>query len=533
MALPMIGSALITCVAALLTWRRLRVPGAWSLLWLFLASTLWAGCYGVMLMTASMAGQIFWLKVVFLGALAVPTLAVMVVMHFVGQGHRADRRALSLLSLWPLVSVLILLTDPMHHLFFSSFGWVKGDSYDFLTFHKGPWFWATFVYSLALFVAMAFMLINAILEAPRIFRNRNILVTAALSMPWVLNLFVVLRISGPEPLDLTPLGIGLSGLIYTVSLLRYSLLDLNTVARRELTEHMKDALLVLDWQGNIADLNWAALELSGLPAGEVVGHPLGEIFAFLVPGGPAPGSWGLGDESGDAQERVLELAALRAGQECWFEVRRFPLLDGRKVPLGAGIIVRNITERRQAQEAARQYALQLEHLQAQLQEQAIRDPITGAFNRRYLVETLDRELANATRHAYGLALLMIDIDHFKQVNDAHGHLAGDQVLRKLTALLQKGTRAGDAVCRFGGEEFVILMPQISLANSLKRAEVLRATVQGSPEAFAGHQISFTVSLGVAHTEVQETTSELLLEAADRALFQAKAAGRNRVVGPGA
>jgi diguanylate cyclase (GGDEF)-like protein len=89
------------------------------------------------------------------------------------------------------------------------------------------------------------------------------------------------------------------------------------------------------------------------------------------------------------------------------------------------------------------------------------------------------------------------------------------------------------VCRFGGEEFAILMPQISLANSLKRAEVLRATVQGSPEAFAGHQISFTVSLGVAHTEVQETTSELLLEAADRALFQAKAAGRNRVVGPGA
>ncbi len=531
MALPMMGSALATSVAALLTWRRLKTPGAWALLLLFLAGGLWASCYGAMLMTRSMAGQILWLKLVFLGALAVPPLSLVVVLYFTGHGQLVNRRTLSLLSLWPLVSFFLLLTNHLHGLFFSSFGWVTGGAYDYLTFVRGPWFWATFVYSFALFAAMAFLLLNGILEAPIIFRNRNIFITAALFLPWLLNLVVVLGLSGPEPLDLTPIGIGLASLIYTWALLSYSLLDLNTVARRELTEHMKDALLVLDWQGNIADVNLAALELANLPAGKVVGHPLAEVFGFLVPGASALGSWDLEEETGNSPEKVLELSATLGGQEHWFEVRRFPLLDRRKLLVGAGIIVRNITERRAAQEAARQYARQLEHLQALLREQTIRDPLTGAFNRRYLVETLGREMANAHRHKYGLGLLMIDIDHFKQVNDTHGHLAGDQVLRALTALLQKGTRAGDAVCRFGGEEFVVLMPQISLANALKRAEVLRATVQDSSEVVSGVALAFTVSIGVAHTEAPGVTADEILAAADSALFQAKAKGRNRVVGP--
>lgn len=168
-------------------------------------------------------------------------------------------------------------------------------------------------------------------------------------------------------------------------------------------------------------------------------------------------------------------------------------------------------------------------LQAQLSEQANRDPLTGLYNRRYLDATLARELARCEREGQPLSLMMIDIDHFKQVNDRHGHPAGDEVLKSLATLLQTQARTADAVCRYGGEEFLLLLPNMPSDIALQRAEQWRLDFAASHVIFNGVRLQATLSVGLACYPGQGSTAPELIRSADRALYHAKTQGRNQVV----
>lgn len=183
------------------------------------------------------------------------------------------------------------------------------------------------------------------------------------------------------------------------------------------------------------------------------------------------------------------------------------------------------------EEANRQLALQLAEirdLQSRLQEQAIRDALTGLFNRHYLDETLPRELSRAKRDGYPLALIMVDIDNFKQVNDTYGHSAGDEVIRSLAAILRQGAREGDIACRYGGEEFVIALPHMGIEAALARAEKLRIEAAAKPVRHGEFDIMFTISAGVAAYPFDAADIETLIVRADLALYVSKEDGRNRV-----
>jgi diguanylate cyclase (GGDEF)-like protein len=163
---------------------------------------------------------------------------------------------------------------------------------------------------------------------------------------------------------------------------------------------------------------------------------------------------------------------------------------------------------------------------------ASQDPLTGAANRRALMQALETELARASRQHTPLALLMVDIDHFKRVNDHYGHLAGDHVLRHIVGVLRQRLRASDVLGRYGGEEFMVLLPGTDLHGAAQLAEQLRQAVQAAPCEWQGQRIAFTVSIGVAASADTPAdpsrTSEALLQAADQALYRAKDDGRNRV-----
>jgi diguanylate cyclase (GGDEF)-like protein len=167
-----------------------------------------------------------------------------------------------------------------------------------------------------------------------------------------------------------------------------------------------------------------------------------------------------------------------------------------------------------------------------LEEQARRDGLTGLYNRRYLDERLAEELSNARTHGWPLAIAFIDLDLFKRVNDTYGHQAGDEVLRGAARLLLAGTRSSDVVARFGGEEFLILLPGTGLASALVVTERLVASFRESRHAVAGHQeVRVTISVGLAvQGEGQDFESpEELVRAADRAVYAAKRLGRDRWV----
>lgn len=168
-------------------------------------------------------------------------------------------------------------------------------------------------------------------------------------------------------------------------------------------------------------------------------------------------------------------------------------------------------------------------LKAALQAQSIRDPLTGLYNRRYLDETLRREIRRAEREGTPLACLMIDVDHFKIFNDTYGHDAGDATLKQVAVVLREMTRGEDVVCRFGGEEFTIIMAGMDLDAGVQRAEELRSAVAAADFDWHGQPVGrITLSAGVASFPLNAECQAELIRAADKALYAAKKDGRNQV-----
>jgi len=183
---------------------------------------------------------------------------------------------------------------------------------------------------------------------------------------------------------------------------------------------------------------------------------------------------------------------------------------------------------RDSERALTEQLREISELQAQLREQADRDPLTGLYNRRFFATTLARELLRCERERQPLSLVLIDIDHFKQINDNHGHQAGDEVLKKLAAILTGQARGSDVACRYGGEEFMLLLPTMALDVAFERAEQWRAAFAASTVEIDGMPIRATLSIGIAACPDHADSDEALIRCADRALYRAKASGRNCV-----
>jgi len=197
-----------------------------------------------------------------------------------------------------------------------------------------------------------------------------------------------------------------------------------------------------------------------------------------------------------------------------------PLRDGDKIQIGSATVLK-FTFHDEYEES----------FQRRMFESSLRDPLTRAFNKRYLLGRLESEYRFAARHQQPLSLLLMDIDHFKRVNDAHGHLAGDQVLAGMSRKIHDSIRNEDVFARYGGEEFAILCRSIEVDKAAAFAERLRRAVETQDHPYEGQTIHITVSIGVAGLPLAEPHGEDPLElmaAADDALYAAKKAGRNCV-----
>jgi two-component system, cell cycle response regulator len=195
------------------------------------------------------------------------------------------------------------------------------------------------------------------------------------------------------------------------------------------------------------------------------------------------------------------------------------LKDGDKIRLGSTTILK-FTYNDQLDES----------FQQQMYEAALRDGLTKAFNKKYFLDRLETEIAYARRHQAHLSLLMFDVDHFKRVNDTHGHLAGDYVLAKLAKVASATVRTEDVFARYGGEEFGVICRGVPLPSAGILAERIRSIVESTVFDHEGERLPITISIGVAgHPESPVETVAQLIAAADQALYEAKRAGRNRVL----
>ncbi len=200
------------------------------------------------------------------------------------------------------------------------------------------------------------------------------------------------------------------------------------------------------------------------------------------------------------------------------------------------IVMHDITDRKQYEaqmlqtnEELKTRLSEIEQLHAELRESAIRDPLTGLFNRRYLHELIQREFSRAVREDYEISLVMLDVDNFKQINDTHGHLAGDKILQIVGAKLRNFCRLEDLMFRYGGDEFLMVLYRTSLEDARKRVQQLLEDVQSLSLDVDGLTMGISLSAGLATSVVDGKTIDALIRLADNALYRAKAAGRNRVM----
>ncbi len=289
---------------------------------------------------------------------------------------------------------------------------------------------------------------------------------------------------------------------------------------RRLFETAQDGILILDAEtGMITDVNPFLINMLGYSREEFVERKLWEVGAF---------------KDIEASQEAFE--ALQENEYIRYEDLPLRAKDGQLIQVefvsnvylvGSEKVIqcniRDITERKQAEAA-------LLKSEAFLRELSVRDHLTGLFNRRYMEETLERELLRASRKQLSLGIIMLDVDDFKQFNDTYGHASGDKILRELGNLLRGHVRGEDVACRYGGDEFILVLPGASREVTRERAELICAAAKEIQIPIEGKTLeALTLSLGVAVFHQDGFTSTAILRAADAALYRAKHAGRGRVV----
>lgn len=523
---------LVNTVAALLIAfllvRRSAAPGLSSLILMLFMVAIWNFGYAMITLSATLEAKRFWLRVENIGILLTPIFWFFFTLQYTRLDKWLNRYTGALFFLIPLITLVFIWSDNWFHFHYSNIYPASGNSGP-LIIERGWWYPIAYIHAYTINIICIILLIRQVIQYRNLYRRQMVALMTAVLIPVLVNvvyqLAPLLFTSPALRVDLTPISFTLSTGIIALGVFGLRIFDLIPIARYTVLEHIPEMVFVVDGYDRVLDANSAAQKNLAMPLRDIIGSKCVDVFGewpqFLsrlqVPGN----SHGEIQIPGDPPH-TMELVISRL-------YNPFGAAEGRL------IVAHDVTEHKwlendlqYANDTLRVQLAEIEELRAKLHEQAIRDPLTNVYNRRYMAEFLDQEVARAARENYPIAITIMDMDHFKQFNDTYGHKCGDVVLQVFANFLIEHTRRSDVVCRYGGEEFVILMPNASLETGYARVEAWRQDFSELAIPYDDMKFSTTFSAGLAAFPQHGSTGDEILQAADQALYDSKRHGRNRV-----
>lgn len=491
----------ICLFAAAITLARRKVTGSNALITLLSALAWWDITYAIFWADVPGPTPYFWLDITYLGVVTVPPALFVFSLQLAHLTAWLKRPLTALIYLVPMMVLAVLFTDPYHGLFFAG----KRTENSAFILDAGPMFWVNVAFSYSLVLLSTILMVRTFMRSKGLYRRQIGIILFGMALTWLNSIIFVLGINPLPGADNTPFSFTIAAAAFTYSLLRYHLLDVVPVARDVLIEKMSDGVLVIDDQNRIVDINPAAQGLLQLK-GDVLGRTVEKVFS----------GWPLRDREALISSKGSTNIQLPGKTVTHLNAQSTPILDHKDRLIGRLIVFHDITR--------------MKSIQNQLHLLANRDSLTGVVNRRHFMELAKRELSRAKRYRRDLALILMDMDNFKKVNDTYGHQAGDQALLALKRVCTKGTRTVDIFARLGGEEFVLMLPEIDQDSAASIADRLRESLENTVIRSGSLKFNVTISMGVTECCMQkDDTVDAMLSRADKALYRAKKLGRNRVL----
>ena len=463
--------------------------------------TIWSFTYTFSILSLTESEKFFWIIMRNVGLFGAPAAWLFFSFEYTGRRGWLTKKYIVLACILPIISLIISATNDFHGLYYSRVVYERNGIFMNMNVTFGVWFWIqSFVSYLYMVVGFTLILLDYI-HSPQLYRRQTLFILAGVTITMLFNIIYVFLFENVAPIDITPISFSISTALISYGLFYGRTFDLIPIAHQVLVESMQDSLIVLDDQDRIIDINPAAEQLFKQPQRKVIGKSADRLF----------------EKYADLDKKYYHSRRDVLMNASHFDMRVTNVFNDQEAMLGRMVLLRDTTEEVKMYE--------------EIQELATVDSLTGIYNRRYFFEQAGKELERKNRERYPVSLLMMDVDHFKNINDSYGHMVGDMMLKQIAQISARNIRQYDIIGRYGGEEFVILMPSTELDSATSIAQRVCKKIKESYIDYNGEKVKVTVSIGLTCTDHdnQKASLDLLLMQADKAMYAAKADGRNQVV----
>jgi len=449
----------------------------------------------------------FFLNLEYIGIFFIPIFWI-----FIAYSYHPDNpsykqnllRKLRIVYIIPFIMNLVIWTNDWHHMMYYDIRLDHNLSISLLDVDRAPGFWVINSIIILFYLVGTLRMVGNLVRSKGNHRKQYLLLSLA-SIPPFLSYMFTLNQSIPYGLDLNPIAFAFSGLLLFWGMDNLQLFNILPIAQKLVIDAMRDAMIVLDTKGRLIEYNIPAKLLLDDDDPNLFKVPLNKFKSHLSP---------LFFNPSDTYE--VDLVLPRTGEVRTYSVYKSPITDRKNHTRGDLYLLHDLTQ-------IYTYVKELEHL-------ASSDGLTNLLNHRQFMNLVNKEAKRLHKQGFGkFSLIMFDLDHFKAINDAYGHRAGDKVLQQIGLIVSEQARANDLCARYGGEEFVILLDDTSINQATSFAEKLRSTIEQTVFTYHGNKLHITASFGVStYCPVYNIPWETTLNQADTALYAAKDAGRNVV-----